>query len=182
MSTCSLVIDVYYALSQIAVINFPAWSSPVFTVEPSCTERRAWLHRLLTYSNLKKWHYLVRACVRRAYHRGYWAVLSVSMRWRIDMVRHAHKHKCIFNDEMCMCTMIGGRSSRGDYDHDRWPRFYVRERGGMIIIVMYVVVGDQWTAKCERRLIQAIKEKKSVNKACGGLLIARVLPIIRLLP
>lgn len=24
MSTCSLVIDVYYALSQIAVINFPA--------------------------------------------------------------------------------------------------------------------------------------------------------------
>lgn len=37
-------------------------------------------------------------------------------------------------------------------------------------------------AKCERRLIQAIKEKKCVNKACRALLIARVLLIVCLLP
>lgn len=40
------------------------------------------LHRLLTYNNLKEWHYLVRACVRRAYHRSDRTALRESMRWR----------------------------------------------------------------------------------------------------
>lgn len=94
---------------------------------------------------------------------------------------HININRMYFRRRMCTRMMIAGRSSRGNYD-DRWPRFYVRDRDSMIMIVMYVVVGDQWTAKCECRLIQTVKEKRCVNKACGGLLIARVLLITRLLP
>lgn len=58
MSTCSLVIDGYYTLSQITVINFLAWSSPKFASKPLRTKyaRNAALTWLLwlTYSNLKK--------------------------------------------------------------------------------------------------------------------------------
>lgn len=75
------------------------------------------------------------------------------------MVRHAHKHKTenIFKGTcVCMCddrwviiswqlrrstaAILRARSRWHDYDRD-------------------VVVGDQWTAKCEYRLIQAIKKK-----------------------
>lgn len=58
-----------------------------------------------------------------------------------------------------IATILRARS-RHDYDRD-------------------VLVGDQWSAKCERRLIQAIKgKKKCVNKACGGD-CSRVIPVIR---
>lgn len=55
MSTCSLVIDVYYALNQIAVINFPAWSSPVFTVEPRRARNAARLRDYTDYLRIVIW-------------------------------------------------------------------------------------------------------------------------------
>jgi len=85
------------------------------------------------------------------------------------MVRHAHKHK----------RNIFSKARVYVLDDDRWA--IISRRLRPITAILRAIfsrwhydrdVGDQWTAKCERRLIQAIKEKKCVNKACGGLLLA----------
>lgn len=85
----------------------------------------------------------------------------VSMRWRIDMVRHAHRHKRnVFSRRdvyvwwsvmiiswrlwRSIATILPRRArSRHDYDRD-------------------VVMGDQRTAKCECRWFRQSKEKKNV--------------------
>lgn len=55
MSTCSLVIDVYYALSQIAVINFPAWSSPVVFTSNRRARNAARLRDYTDYLRIVIW-------------------------------------------------------------------------------------------------------------------------------
>jgi len=79
------------------------------------------------------------------------------------MVRHAHKHKMehIFKGT-CVCVYVCM------YD-DRWVIISWQLRRSIAAILRArsrwhdydrdVVVGDQWTAKCEYQLIQAIKKK-----------------------